>query len=53
MIEIYPGTSGRTHGDKNEISPAMNEVKMEIWFTEFLAPLTQQAINRAIYSLDG
>jgi hypothetical protein len=23
-IEIYPGTSGKTHGDKNEISPAKN-----------------------------
>src|ERR1700733_2164719 len=23
-IEIYPGTSGNTHGDKNEISPARN-----------------------------
>src|SRR5580704_13113426 len=23
-IEMYPGTSGNTHGDKNEISPARN-----------------------------
>ncbi len=23
-MEIYPGTSGNTHGDKNEISPARN-----------------------------
>jgi hypothetical protein len=23
-MEMYPGTSGNTHGDKNEISPARN-----------------------------
>ena len=29
MIEMYPGTSGSTHGDKNEISPAAKAVKNE------------------------
>ena len=26
--EMYPGTSGSTHGDKNEISPAPNATGM-------------------------
>src|SRR5215510_7284919 len=29
MIEIYPGTRGRTQGDRNETRPAMNAVKTE------------------------
>jgi hypothetical protein len=29
--EIYAGTSGKTHGDKNESIPAANAVKIEIW----------------------
>jgi hypothetical protein len=24
IMEIYPGTRGRTHGDRNEMSPAAN-----------------------------
>src|SRR4029077_10735154 len=28
-IEIYPGTSGSTHGDKNETSPARNAAANE------------------------
>ncbi len=27
--EIYPGTSGKTHGDRNEINPAANAMYME------------------------
>jgi hypothetical protein len=23
---MYPGTSGRTHGDRNEINPAINAI---------------------------
>ena len=30
MMEMYPGTNGRTHGDKNEIKPAPNAQKMEM-----------------------
>jgi hypothetical protein len=28
--EIYPGTSGRTQGDKKEIKPAAKAMKIEI-----------------------
>src|SRR2546430_6193341 len=28
-IEIYPGTSGSTHGERNETSPARNEAANE------------------------
>ncbi len=28
-IEMYPGTSGRTHGERNEIIPATNAARIE------------------------
>ena len=38
--ERYPGTSGNTHGDKKEITPALNEIKIAInrepWVTVFI-----------------
>jgi hypothetical protein len=30
MNERYPGTKGSTQGDKKEINPALNEIKMAI-----------------------
>ncbi len=46
-IETYPGTSGKTHGERNEITPARNTPKMETsirlpsYFRRFL---TYQAV---------
>ncbi len=42
MKERYPGTSGKTQGDKKEMIPALKENKIAInkepWLTAFILP---------------
>jgi hypothetical protein len=41
MSEMYPGSSGRTHGERNEAAPASKAAKIEI-STRHPWSLTQQ-----------
>src|ERR1700692_283454 len=35
-IEMYPGTSGSTHGERNEVNPATNAAKIETCIASLL-----------------
>jgi hypothetical protein len=54
-IEMYPGTSGSTHGDKNEISPATSAAKIETRIARTFSVKTPQddcrpVANRIIFA---